>query len=227
MDVPTLKVLITDDHQIFIEGLKVFLAKNNDFKCEIVGEANTGNALLRMVDDAEADLLFLDMDLPDMDGLEVMGFLKKKGLKMRVITLSMFDEPKIIKAAFKAGTDGYLLKSNKALELHEAIKIVMTGETYMSRGLSLMNESGKHTRFMQNGRISVSYEDRFIKKFNLTKREIEVLKLVAQALTNKEIAGDLYISDQTVSVHRKNIMKKLDVRSTASLIKFAFENNLI
>lgn len=227
MDVPTLRVLIADDHQIFIEGLKVVLAKTSEYRCDIVGEANTGNALLRLMENVEADLLFLDMDMPDMDGLEVMGQLKGKDTSMRVITLSMFDEAKVIKAAFKAGTDGYILKSNKITELHEAISQVMEGHTYMSKGLSLVNDTGMHSRFMQNGRVSISYEDRFIKKFNLTKREIEVLKLVAQALNNKEIAGELYISDQTVSVHRKNIMKKLDVRSTASLIKFAFENNLI
>lgn len=227
MDVPTYKVLLADDHQIFIEGLKVILAKATDFTCEITGEANSGNGLLKLVENEPADLLLLDMDLPDMDGLEVLACLKEKGVEIRVITLSVFDEAKIIKAAFKGGTDGYLLKSNSVSEVHEAIKVVMTGQTYMSKGLSLVNESGMHARFMTNGRITVSYEDRFIKKFNLTKREIEVLKLVAQALSNKEIAGELYISDQTVSVHRKNIMKKLDVRSTASLIKFAFENNLI
>ena len=227
MDVPTLKVLIADDHQIFIEGLKVVLARAEKFVCKVAAEANTGNALLKLVDQTEADLLLLDMDLPDMDGLEVLANLKEKGLKMRVIILSMFDEPKIVKAAFKAGTDGYLLKSNNVTELYEAIQTVMTGQTYMSKGLSLVNESGKHARFMQDGKISMSYEDRFIKKFNLTKREIEVLKLIAQAMSNKEIASELYISDQTVSVHRKNIMKKLDLRSTASLIKFSFENNLI
>lgn len=227
MDVPTLKVLIADDHQIFIEGLKVVLGKSEFFSFHIVGEVNTGNALLRLMEREEADLILLDMDLPDMDGLEVLSHLKGRREGMRVVTLSMFDEAKIVKAAFKAGTDGYILKSNKVLELHQAIKTVMEGHTYMSKGLSLVNDTGMHARFMQNGRITISYEDRFIKKFNLTKREIEVLKLVAQAMNNKEIASELYISDQTVSVHRKNIMKKLDVRSTASLIKFAFENNLI
>lgn len=227
MDVPTHKVLIADDHQIFIEGLKVVLGKATAFQCEIVGEANTGNALLKSLENGlEADLLMLDMDMPDMDGLEVMSILKTKNLAMRVVTLSMFDEPKIVKSAFRAGVDGYLLKSNHIHEVHEAISTVMTGQTYMSKGLSLTNESGKHSRFMHNGRVTVSYEDRLVRKFNLTKRELEVLKLVAQALSNREIAGELYISDQTVGVHRKNIMKKLDIRSTASLVRFAYENNL-
>lgn len=227
MDVSTLRIIVADDHQIFIEGVKVVLSKAEGFVCEVVGEANTGNSLLKLLESRTADLILLDMDLPDMDGLEVMANLKERGVKIRVITLSMFDEPKIVKAAFKAGTDGYILKSNNVRELYDAIKTVMSGQTYMSVGLSLTNESGMHARFMQNGKISVSYEDRFIKKFNLTKRELEVLKLVGQAMSNKEIAKELYISDQTVSVHRKNIMRKLGVSSTASLIKMAFENNLI
>lgn len=226
MNIPFIKILLADDHQIFIEGLKVVLQNIEGFSCEVVGESNTGNGVLKLAEHIEADLLLLDMNLPDMDGMEVLGQLKEQGSTCKVIILSMYDEPKIVKAAFKAGTDAYVLKSNNVKELSEAIKEVMNGGTYMSLGLRLANSSGPHTRFMQEGKLSVSYEDRFIKKFNLTKRELEVLKLIGQALSNKEISKELYISDQTVSVHRKNIMRKMSVSSTASLIKLAYENNL-
>ena len=227
MTAPNIRIILADDHQIYIEGLKVVLANAVNQAFEVVGEANTGNAVLKLLENQEADLLLLDMDLPDMDGLEVMNQIKEQGKKIRIITLSMFDESKIIKAAFKAGADGYLLKGNNVKELYEAIDVVLKGRTFISLGLSLTNETGMNARFMQNGKITASYEDRFVKKFNLTKREIEVLKLVGQAMNNKEIAKELYISDQTVSVHRKNIMRKLGVSNTASLIKMAFENNLI
>jgi len=227
MNIPEIRFLIADDHQIFIEGVKVVLQKCEGFKCFIAGEANTGNSLLKMANQIEADVLLLDLNLPDMDGLEVLHHLKERGSKKRVIVLSIYDESKIVKAAFKAGADAYVMKGSNVRELYEAIKAVMEDKTFISQGLSLTNDTGMNSRFLQQGKLSVSFDDRFIKKFGLTKRELEVLKLVGKALTNKEIAKELYISDQTVSVHRKNIMRKLGVSSTAGLIKLAFENNLL
>jgi DNA-binding NarL/FixJ family response regulator len=167
------------------------------------------------------------MNLPDMDGMEVISQLKESGSSLRIITLSMYEESKIVKAAFKSGADGYLLKSNNINELYAAIDAVVLGNTYLGEGLSLTNRTGTHTRFMHEGKLSVDFSDRFVKKYKLTKREIEVLKLVALAMSNKDIARELYISDQTVSVHRKNIMHKVGVNSTASLVKMAYEHNLI
>ena len=226
MDQP-IRIVLVDAHPIFIEGLKTVLENAEELSFEIVAEANTGNALLKRIEGLEADLILLDMNLPDMDGLEVLSNLKMKNVTTKVITMSTYDEPKIVKSAFKVGTYGYVLKSNSINELFIAIQTVMKGESYMSIGLSLTNTTGMHTQFMHNGKITASFEDRFIKKYKLTKREIEVLKLVGQAMSNKEIAKELFISDQTVSVHRKNIMKKLDVNSTASLIRFSYEHNLL
>ncbi len=221
-----LKVVITDDHQIFIEGLKVVLARSEKTKFNILTETNTGNALLKNIGNHEPDILLLDLSLPDIDGIEVISLLKSAGTEFRILVMSMYDEPKVIRAAFKAGADGYVLKNSPANELYHAIDKVMEGDTYLSVGLSLTNQTGMNSRFTHNGKLSPSYDDRIVKKFNLTKRELEVLKLVGQALTNKEIAGELYISDQTVSVHRKNIMRKMGATSSAGLIKIAYENNL-
>jgi DNA-binding NarL/FixJ family response regulator len=226
MDQP-IRIVLVDAHPIFIEGLKAVLEKSEETRFEIVAEASTGNALLKHIEGMDADLILLDMNLPDMDGLEVLTNLKARGIETKVLTMSTYDEPKIVKSAFKAGTYGYVLKNNSINELFKAIQTVLEGESYMSVGLSLTNTTGMHTQFMHNGKVSVSFEDRFIKKFKLTKREIEVLKLVGKAMSNKEIAKELYISDQTVSVHRKNIMKKLDVNTTASLIRFSYEHNLL
>lgn len=226
MNHTALNLVVIDDHHIFIEGLKVVLGKSERTKFNVIAETNTGNGLLKIIPGIQPDLLLLDLSLPDMDGIEVITHLKKMGGEYRILVLSMYDEPKVIRAAFKAGADGYVLKNSLANELYHAIDKVMEGDTYLSVGLSLTNQSGMNSRFNQNGKLAPSYDDRIVKKFNLTKRELEVLKLVGQALTNKEIAGELYISDQTVSVHRKNIMRKMGATSSAGLIKIAYENNL-
>jgi DNA-binding NarL/FixJ family response regulator len=226
MNNTVLKIVITDDHHIFIEGLKVVLARSEKTKFEVIAETSTGNGLLKIIEGIQPDVLLLDLSLPDMDGIEVISNLKGIGGDYRILVLSMYDEPKVIRAAFKAGADGYVLKNSPATELYHAIEKVMEGDTYLSVGLSLTNQTGMNSRFTQNGKLSPSYDDRIVKKFNLTKRELEVLKLVGKALTNKEIAGELYISDQTVSVHRKNIMRKMGASSSAGLIKIAYENNL-
>lgn len=226
MDSAEIRIMVVDDHQIFIEGLKYVLGKQSVVACNIVGQAGTGGGILKMLEQSPIDLLMVDIGLPDMDGLELIAKVKESGYQFRIITLSMYSEPKIVRAAFRAGTDGYLLKSSTVSELMQALKTVLEGETYMSTGLSLTQASGANYRLIHNDKLSVAYDDRIVKKFNLTKRELEVLKLIGQAKTNKEIAVDLYISDQTVSVHRKNIMRKMGVGNTASLIKMAYENNL-
>ncbi|MEK7258119.1 MAG: response regulator transcription factor, partial [Bacteroidota bacterium] len=180
MEAPNIRIIVVDDHQIFIEGLKAVLSKAEVLHCEVVAEAYTGNSLLRM-DKTQADLLLLDMNLPDMDGLEVLASLKEQKSPLKIIVLSMYDEPKIVRAAFKFGADGYLLKSNHVSELYECIQSVMNGNTYMSKGFSFTNGSGAHSRFMQEGKLIHSYEDRFIKKFNLTKRELEAYRAYGEA----------------------------------------------
>lgn len=227
MDVSRIDVIIADNHQIFIEGIKVVMQRFQRLCCQVIGEANTGRAALELMRQQPVHLLLLDLNLPDMGGLEVISAIRSEGFGARIITLGIYDEPKIIKAAFKAGSDGYLLKTAGAAELSEAVEVVMTGMTYLGKGLSLTSETGMNARFLLEGKFSISYDDNFVKRFSLTKRELEVLKLIGKAMTNKEIAQQLYISDQTASVHRKNIMRKTGVSSTASLIKMAFENNLL
>lgn len=221
------KIIIADDHPIFIEGIKRVLKEpRGGMRFEVVGEAHTGKGLLQLVRKTEADLLLLDMNLPDIDGLEVLAHLwRNKHNPLKIITVTMYDEPKIVKAAFKARVDGYILKGNGVQELYDAIEEVMAGNTFMGAGVSITNGIGSR---MRNGnQAGSSFQDRFIKKYHLTKRELEVLGLISQALSNKEIAKELYISDQTVSVHRKNIMRKLGVSNTAGLIKVAYDNSLI
>ncbi|MCB0528859.1 MAG: response regulator transcription factor [Saprospiraceae bacterium] len=217
-----LNVLVADDHPIFVEGLQAVLSNSDGkFVYKINGVARTGNQITQLLHESKADLLLLDLNLPETDGLKILPAVKKDSSATRVLVVTMFDDPRIIKAAFRAGADGYILKSGSKDELFRAIEEVIDGHTYLGNGVALIEN-----RF-GNGTDTISPDKRFARKYGLTRREIEVMRYIGQALNNKDIAKKLYISDQTVSVHRKNIMRKLGVNNTASLIKIAFENNLV
>ena len=136
-----------------------------------------------------------------------------------VVVMTVQDDPRLVKAAFRAGADGYLLKSGTTEELFQAIEQVVEGHTFTGSGVMMLEPS----QTTKN-----SHPDKtFARKHGLTRREIEIMRYIGQALNNKDIATRLFISDQTVSVHRKNIMRKLRVNNTATLIKIAFENHLV
>jgi DNA-binding NarL/FixJ family response regulator len=220
------KTIIADDHALFITGIQSLLKGSPEWEFEIVATAQDGDELISTLRKVQAELLLLDLNMPNRDGLEVLSTIRKAYPQLRIITLTMYDDPKIVKSAFKAGADGYVLKTTNQEELLTAINDVMEGHRFFGEGVKL------HDLEMMNGTKpkkveSTQYEDNFIRKYNLTKRELEILKLIGRAMSNKEIAQTLYISDQTVSVHRKNIMRKLGVSNTAGLMRIAYDNALI
>lgn len=222
----SIKVLIADDHQLFIAGLKSILADNEEQKCEIVGIAHNGDQVIQMLKEIETDLLILDLNMPEKDGLDVINVIRAQNKELRILALTVYDESKIVKSAFKSGVDGYILKNVGMDELWKAIGEVMEGRTFLGKGVRLNTTIEEIKRKIEDQSRFPS-EDKFIKKYNLTKRELEIIKLITHALSNKEIGKVLYISDQTVSVHRKNIMRKLGVSNTAGLIKLAYDNSLV
>ena len=223
-DMDTVKIVIADDHHLFVAGLQTILKGTETFISDVVGIAHDGTALVALLKRTKPDLLILDLNMPERDGLDVLANIRKDYPAMKILALTMYDESKIVKSAFKSGVDGYLLKNVGKEGLERAIAEVLKGNTFLGEGVRLnaiLETVPKHTE------ANMFYEDRFIKKYNLTKRELEILRLISQALSNKEIAKELYISDQTVSVHRKNIMRKLGVSNTAGLIKIAIDNSLV
>ena len=217
------RVIIADDHHLFILGLKTILNEAEGHVFTIVGTAHTGDSLLELLKRTPTELLLLDLNMPEGNGLDVLNVIKEQYPTLKIIALTMYDDPKIVKSTFKSGVDGYILKNVGISELIKGIVEVLDGKAYLGKGVSLngfMDDPAKK-------QDQIYFEDRFIKKFNLTKREIEILRLITQALSNKQIAKELYISDQTVSVHRKNIMRKLGVSNTAGLLKLAYDNSLI
>lgn len=222
-----IKTILADDHCIFIEGLKSVLRTSEKYAFEIIGTASNGEELLRLVRRKPADLLILDLNLSEIDGLEIIHTIQRERISLRILVLTVYDDPKFVKSAFKSGAHGYILKDKNIDELFVALQKVLTEqESYIGEGVQL-SENGTHRSIIGKQQTDFHLEDRFIKKYNLTKRELEILRLITHAMSNKQIAQELYISDQTVSVHRKNIMRKLGVSNTAGLIKVAYDFSLV
>jgi len=218
----TVRVALADDHQLFLEGIKTILGRAEETKFEVIGEAHSGKELLDLLKEDLPDLLLLDLNMPEGDGLNMLSIIKKKYKSIRILALTMYDDVKLVRTAFNEDVDGYILKTTGKLELLEAIDEIMDGGRFFGEGvrIHILPEDQREI-------IPSKFDDKFVKKYNLTKREIEILKLITQAMSNKEIAKKLFISDQTVSVHRKNIMRKLQVSNTAALIKMAYDNSLV
>lgn len=214
-----IRVAIADDHKVYAEALSTLLQSCPDPAMEVVTVVHSGNTLLQALAVKAHDIVLLDLNMPDGDGLSVLPVIKEKYTKLRVLVLTMYDDAKFIKAVHACRGDGYFLKTNAYLELLTAIAQILDGKPYFSAGLRVFPKN-----FENNG--NDHFQDDFILRHNLTKRELEVLMLVSHAKSNKEIADELFISDQTVMVHRKNIMRKLSVSNTAGLIKFALDHNL-
>lgn len=219
----SIRTLIADDHPIFLKGLISLLQQPAFQYIKVVGTAADGTEALEKALALSPDLLILDMNMPKLDGSVVIKELKKQQAPCDILIMSMYDQPKVIRTAFKAGADAYLLKDKAPEELEVAINAILDDETYFGEGVHL-NDSRRHAK-----KRAPKYQnsDRFVNRHLLTKREMEILQLIAEALSNKEIGKRLYISDQTVGVHRKNIMRKLGVTNTAGLLKIAHDQALI
>lgn len=207
-----IKIVITDDHELFRVGLSELLKKQDDI--EIVAELSNGKEFLDFIENKPAiDIVLLDITMPFVDGFEVLDALTKIKSTIKPIMVSMFDDGNYIAKCAKNGAYSYLLKNTDEFELLKAIRIVAKGKKYFNQAISekMINfMSTQHTR---------------IKK--LSNKESEILILIGKGLTTKDIASKLFISTRTVETHRANILKKLEVKNTASLIKKATENNLL
>ena len=212
-----LDVLVADNHPIFAEGLQAVLSgPGNSFQFNIKGVAKNASQVTDMLFKSKPDLLLLDLSLPEMDGLNLLPAVKKNHANTRILIMAGNQGPNLWKTIFDAGADGFMLKSGTKDELLQVIDQIVEGDSFWSnlQSNNLWNKRAKH-------------EDVFAEKYNLTKREMEILQFIGKALDNYEIGKALFISHQTVSVHRKNIMRKMGVNSSASLIKIAFENQLV
>lgn len=211
-----IKIFLTDDHQIMIDGLKSLLLSEPNF--EVVGEASNGIETLKKLETIQPDILLLDLIMPRMDGLETIKHLKKRFPNIRVIMLTTNDEGSIITTLFKEGATGFLLKNSSKEELIDGVKKAHRGEKVISDALT-----AKVLDSLQNPKAKS--KSKLIPR--LTKREKDVLKLIAEEKTTKEIADELFISTNTVVTHRRNLLVKFDAKTSVGLVKKALEFGLV
>lgn len=214
-----IRIHLADDHQVLIDGMKTLLHTVSNF--EVVGFSLDGSTLFEELTNCKTDILVLDISMPKKDGIEVIKEFSKKGFPCKVIVLSSYDDLKIIKEVMKLGASGYLTKQCAGENIVEAIRAVSNGEEYFC---DTVREKIFNTATKDNSKLN-----KYIPSIDtiLTGREIEVITLIALEFSGKEISEQLFISNNTVETHRKNIMKKLKAKNTISLVKFALKNKLI
>lgn len=208
------KVVIVDDHSMVREGLKQLLELEGDVT--VIGEASDGIECLKLLETTVPQVLLLDINMPNMNGLEVLERLKENNVDFKIIILTVHDEIEFLLKAVDIGINGYLLKESDSSELKRAIFHVIDGETYIQPSMIPLLNSKMVERNHEKVKIDL-----------LTKRELEVLKLLSVGLYNKEIGKKLEISERTVKNHISSIFKKIEVTDRTQAAVFAIRNKLI
>ena len=207
-----IRVLIADDHQMFIDGLKSLLERESGI--EITGSANNGTQALECIEAQKPDVVLLDINMPEMNGINTTALIRKKYPAVKVLILTMYKTKGFINGLTRTGAAGYILKNTSHSELMEAIRTVAAGSTFFSKEVA-ETLSDKKPRFEVHSDASLS------------KREIEIIREIAKGLTTKQIAEKLFISYYTIETHRKNILSKLQLTNTAEVILYASQSGLL
>ncbi len=216
-----ISLFLADDHALFLDTMVIALLKQTFLPLDIMGTARNGEDLLIKLQSFKPDILLLDLNMPVMNGLEAIPILQENFPDLDIIIVTKYEDPKFVKECLHIhAVSGYILKTSSFNELVEGLTCISKGQSYISKNLQLYPKDGIEDE------VASVFEESFLAKYNLTKRELEILGLIALAKSNIEIADNLYISPQTVGAHRKNIMRKLNISSTAGLVRFAIENQV-
>jgi two-component system nitrate/nitrite response regulator NarL len=204
-----IRLAIAEDHQSLIDGIKLLLKDEENI--QIVGTANNGLELIEVIEKSKPDIIITDIRMPKLDGIEATKKIKSKYPEIKILAFTMFDQTDAIEQMMQAGASGYILKNSPLSEVLNAVKTVSKGEPFFdssidTNGLNTSNANNKST-----------------KKDNLTKRQIQILKLISLGKTSREIGEELFIGTVTVSTHRKNMIQILGLKGTGELMRYALE----
>jgi DNA-binding NarL/FixJ family response regulator len=207
------RILLADDHQLLLQGITSVLKEVDDVK--VVATAGNGHEVLDAVPQHQPHLVVLDLNMPHYDGLKCLQELKKRHPQLKVLVLSSYSQPELLDEVKRLGASGYLSKNSSATELKSAVLEVLAGQQYYPCGEQKpLNED------------SIFFDD-FLKKYQLTRREVEIIRFISRGLSTREIADKLFLSEFTISTHRKNIFRKLDTKNIAGLVLFAQQHQLM
>jgi len=211
-----IRIIIADDHQIIIDGIKALLDDVPDI--EIIGEALNGEALLEQLKVKKPDIVLLDISMPVMDGITAARRMNEEYPDIQILVLSTHDERRLIHEIWKMGIESYVVKSASKEEMIKAINIIASGGSYFSKAIK------DKLRRITSDDMGYSVA---VHPISLTKRELQILKLLAMEYTGEEVAKELFISKNTVETHRKNLFRKTKSRTTIGLVKFAIKHNIV
>jgi two-component system response regulator NreC len=208
------QIIIADDHQLVLDGFKSII--NEMEEVQVIAAVNSGDEVIKILEKQTIHLVITDIEMPIMNGITLLKIIKKDYPTTKVMMVSMYHEAQLIKELIQLQVDGYILKSDDSEEWKQAVKNILRVKKHYSSSI---------TQILTENHIS---EKQSIDEFSLlTDREIEVLKLISQGLSNKQIGEQLFISHKTVDNHRTNLMEKLDIHHVAGLVRFAISNKLL
>lgn len=213
------RILIVDDHQMFVDGLSDILTQEQEL--QIAGICTTGKTIYHQLAEKPVDLVLLDLQIGSMNGLDICSYIKDKHPTVKVLILSMFGEGSVITKAVQRGADGYMLKNAGKEELLKAIHLIRKGQEYYSQEVTRIMVNSLRGNTVGEG-VKADFE-----RPRLSKRERQVLQMIAAEYTTVEIADQLHISEKTVESHRSNLLVKLDARNVAGLVRKAIEWDLL
>lgn len=208
-----MKIIIADDHPLLVDGLKKMLGEMEEM--QVLDPVSNGRQLLGRLREQPVDMVLLDLHMPQMDGLETLRVIRNEFPALKILVFTNYNQPKLWREARNLGARGYLLKNCTAATLKEALMTIADGGAWFQEEAPATSPDDP------------LYTDEFMRKYQITQREVEIIRKIAQGYTTREIGEQLYVSEFTVNAHRRNICRKLDICTPVGLVNFAKEHGLV